>query len=102
MKLSNKAYDYGKFVAQILLPAIATLYYALSELWHLPHAGEIVGTITAVDAFLGALLSLSSKKYNTEYDGDIEVDGSTYTLALKDDPESIPSKRTMSFRVVNK
>jgi len=50
MKLSNKAYDIMKFVAQILLPALGTLYFALAQIWDLPLAEEIVGTITAVDA----------------------------------------------------
>ena len=64
MKMSNKVYDILKFVAQILLPALGTLYFALAEIWHFPYAKEIVGTITAVDAFLGALLGISSIQYN--------------------------------------
>lgn len=66
MKLSNKAYDVMKFVAQILLPAIGTLYFALAQIWDLPLAEEIVGTITAVDAFLGAVLGISTAQYNKE------------------------------------
>ena len=64
MKLSNKYYDILKWIAQILLPAIATLYFALSKIWGLPYGEEIVGTITAIDAFLGALLGISTKMYN--------------------------------------
>lgn len=64
MNMSNRLYDILKFVAQILLPALGTLYYALSELWGWPYAKEVVGTITAVDAFMGALLGLSSVQYN--------------------------------------
>ena len=63
MKLSNKAYDILKWIAQILLPAIDTLYFALARIWGLPLAEEIVGTITAVDAFLGVLLGISSANY---------------------------------------
>jgi hypothetical protein len=63
MKLSNKAYDILKWIAQILLPAIGTLYFALARIWGLPLAEEIVGTITAVDAFLGVLLGISSANY---------------------------------------
>ena len=64
MKMSNKVYDILKFVAQILLPALGTLYFALAQIWHFPYAEEIVGTITAVDAFLGALLGISTAQYN--------------------------------------
>ena len=66
MKMSNKVYDVLKFVAQILLPALGTLYFALAQIWHFPYAEEIVGTITAVDAFLGALLGISTAQYNKQ------------------------------------
>ncbi len=64
MKMSNKAYDILKWVAQILLPALGTLYFAVANIWGLPFAEQIVGTITAVDAFLGVILGISSAKYN--------------------------------------
>ena len=70
MTLSNKAYDILKFIAQILLPAVGTLYFALARIWDFPYAEEIVGTITAIDAFLGALLGISSMNYNK---GDTEL-----------------------------
>ena len=66
MKMSNKVYDVLKFIAQILLPALATLYFALAKIWGFPYATEIVGTISAVDAFLGALLGISTMQYNKE------------------------------------
>ena len=62
--MSNKIYDALKFIAQIVLPAIGTLYFALASIWGLPYGEEIVGTITAVDAFLGALLGVSTAQYN--------------------------------------
>ena len=68
MKLSNETYDKMKFIAQIVLPAAGTLYFALATIWGLPYGEQIVGTITAVDAFLGALLGLSTAQYNKEGD----------------------------------
>lgn len=62
--MSNKVYDVLKYIAQIVLPALATLYFALSQIWGLPYGEEIVGTITAIDAFLGALLGISTMIYN--------------------------------------
>lgn len=64
--MSNSTYDILKWVAQIVLPAIATLYFALSKIWGLPYGTEVVGTITAIDAFLGALLGVSTIQYNNE------------------------------------
>ncbi len=63
MKLSNKTYDTLKWVAQYLLPAAGTLYFALAGIWGLPFGEQIVGTITAVDTFLGVLLGLSNVQY---------------------------------------
>ena len=63
MKMTNKCYDILKFIAQIILPAIGTLYFALASIWGLPYAEQIVGTITAIDTFLGAILGLSNKRY---------------------------------------
>lgn len=65
-KMSNDTYDMLKWIAQILLPAIGTLYFALAKIWDLPYAAEIVGTITAVDAFMGAVLQISTDSYNKE------------------------------------
>lgn len=64
--LTNRAYDILKEVALIILPALGTLYFALAGIWGLPYGEQIVGTITAVDAFLGAILKLSSIQYAKE------------------------------------
>lgn len=63
-RLSNEVYDILKFIAQIVLPAAGTLYFALAGIWGWPYGEQIVGTITAVDAFLGALLGISTAAYN--------------------------------------
>lgn len=62
--MNNRTYDILKFIAQILLPAVGTLYFALASIWNLPYGEQIVGTITAIDAFLGAILGISTKNYN--------------------------------------
>lgn len=64
MKFNNKTYDVLKYIAMILLPAIGTLYFALASIWNLPYSEQIVGTITAIDAFIGALLGISTYNYN--------------------------------------
>ena len=68
--MSNRAYDILKYVAQIVLPAIATLYFALSQIWGLPYGEQIVGTIAAIDCFLGALLGISTSQYNKTKKGE--------------------------------
>ena len=66
MKMSNKVYDILKYIAQIVLPALGALYFALAKIWGLPYGTEITGTLAAVDTFLGALLKISSDQYNKE------------------------------------
>lgn len=61
---SNKVYDILKWITQIWLPALATLYFTLAQIWGFPYAEQIVGTITALDTFLGAILMISSASYN--------------------------------------
>lgn len=63
MVMSNKTYDILVWIAQIVLPAVGTLYAALSGIWGFPYGEQIVGTITAVDVFLGALLKISNAQY---------------------------------------
>lgn len=66
MKISNRVYDILKFIAQVVLPAVGTLYFALAQIWGLPYGEQIVGTISAVDCFLGALLGISTMQYNKQ------------------------------------
>jgi hypothetical protein len=61
---SNKTYDQLKWVAQYLLPAVGTLYFALAGIWGFPYGEQVVGTITAVDTFLGVILGISKAQYD--------------------------------------
>lgn len=64
--MSNKVYDILKWIAQILLPALGALYFGIAKIWGLPYSEEIVGTITAIDLFLGAVLGISTIQYNKQ------------------------------------
>lgn len=62
--LNNKIYDVLKWVALIVLPALAVLYGELANIWGLPFAEQIPKTITSFDLFLGVILGISNVKYN--------------------------------------
>ena len=66
MKLDNKTYDVLKWIATIVLPALGTLYFALAGICNFPLGEQIVGTITAIDTFLGVLLGISTATYNKD------------------------------------
>ncbi len=69
--LPNKVYDVLLWITTIVLPALGTLYFALSGIWGLPLGEEVVGTIVALTAFLGTLLGISTHKYNKREDEEI-------------------------------
>lgn len=105
---SNATYDKLKFVALVLLPALGTLYFTLSGLWNLPNPTAVVGTITAIDTFLGVILGITTKNYNasdSKYDGDIGIfDGNTNGNATikvgVDDPRVLLDKNEVTLKVL--
>ena len=68
MQMTNGTYDKLKFVAQVVLPALATFYLTIAGIWGLPHGEQISGTIIAVDTLLGAWLHVSTKNYTPNTD----------------------------------
>ena len=68
MSMSNKTYDILKWITMYLLPAAGTLYFALAGIWGLPYGEQVVGTITAIDTFLGVILGISTSQYNKTVD----------------------------------
>lgn len=108
--LNDKVYDYLKRTATVALPAVGALYFALAQLWHLPAAEQVVGTVAALNVFVGVLVGLSTKSYNSsgaKYVGDLvgrvvpTEDGTklVYTLELNDNPQSLESMSEATFRV---
>lgn len=66
LKMDNTTFDMLKYIAQYALPALGTLTFAITSIWGLPYGEQIVGTITAIDAFLGALLGISTYQYKKD------------------------------------
>lgn len=102
MLLTNKTYDILKWIAQYFLPALGTLYFALAAIWGFPYGEEVVGTITAIDTFLGVILGISSATYKG--DGVIQVDTSAedkdiYRLVLNQPIENLPEKSSVILKV---
>jgi len=110
-RLSNKVYNALKWIALIVLPALATLYSFLASTWDLPNADKVVGTIVAIDTFLGVVLKISSNQYykhGKNFDGDLNVipdedGGERVQFAFDRDPRDIladePGKHTFEYRV---
>lgn len=83
MIFSNKTYDILRWITTIVLPAIGTLYFALSGIWGFPYGEQVVGTITAIVTFLGVILGISNVQYNKP--ADVDVSGLQYLEDGDDD-----------------
>lgn len=104
MKLKNSTYNVLKFVALVVLPAAGTAYFAIAGLWNLPDTNQVIGTITAVDTFLGAMLHVSTKSYSPPTNGALKVDLSdpareTYTLDVTTPLEDIKKLEHLVLKV---
>ena len=104
--LSDLSYTVVKHAAAIGLPAVGALYFALAQIWHLPKAQDVIGSIAAINTFLGAFMGVSQASYNgsdAKYAGAIEVtnDGTkkVYSLNLNTDPEDLDKMDDATFKI---
>jgi hypothetical protein len=100
--MNSKLYDILKSAALIWLPALGTLYFAIASIWGFPDAGNVIGTITALDTFLGVVLKISSVNYTPAADGKFIIDGAGRTiLQLEMTPEELAAKGKITFQVTH-
>lgn len=65
MIFNNKTYDVLKWIATVVLPALASFVLVLGQIWGWTDLTVPIGaTIAALATFLGALLGISSIAYN--------------------------------------
>lgn len=111
IRFTNGAYDVLKPIALIWLPAIATLYTALAAIFSFGDVAAVVGSISAVDGFLGVVLHLSTNPTPTQpiptSDGQFVVDKSNpttnvYSLVLETEPEDLEKKGVITLEVAHK
>ena len=106
--LNDRAYEGVKQIVQLGLPAAGTLYFALAGIWDWSNAEQVIGTIAALNVFLGVLLTISSREYKASderFDGTMDVieqaNGKmTFSLNLNGDPEELLGLNEVIFKVV--
>ena len=103
----NLWYDRVKFLVQVILPGLATLYFTIAEIWDLPKAAEVSATITGLAVFLGLLLQVSSSRFakgGGVYDGEIVIQdtsrGPVYTMAFenREDQKAVNDKAVLVLK----
>lgn len=103
--ITGKLYDWLKWIAQILLPLLGTLYFAFSGSLDLPKVDVVIGVIIALDLFLGIVLWISHFAYIMQIgQGDLLVEEDAtgamgMRLALDQTPEELASKKEVRFKV---
>ena len=105
--LTDTSYEVAKRFVQIILPAFSALYFGLANIWGLPAAEQVVGTIAVVTTFLGVCLGISTHQYNESgaaYDGRMVIeeteDKKMFSMELDEDPETLENKDSVRFKVV--
>ena len=108
MLLTDKLYNKMKWIAQFVLPATGTLYFALASIWGLPYGEQVIGTLTAIDIFLGVILGISTQTYRktaaSATDGQLLIDTNDptkdiYRLELGDNLTKLGEKRIVTLEV---
>ena len=104
--LKGSVYDTAKQAALVWLPSLGTLYFALAGIWGLPAAEQVVGSIVALDTFLGVVLHISNTQYNNseaKYDGAVNVvetpDKKLFNLQVNGDPNDLDQKKEILLKV---
>ena len=104
--MGDKLYHTTKWAVQIAIPAFATLYFTLGDVWGWPNTGEVTATSAAICTFLGACLGISTHQYSNSdarFDGVMRVNKNEgrqlYDLELNQDPLNLASKKEITFKV---
>ena len=101
--MNSRLYDILKWTALVLLPAVAAAYFTLAQIWGLPNAEQIVGTVVVVETFLGAMLQISKKSYDNSpksKDGAVIVDGDGLKrFEIDATADEVASKKVLNLAV---
>ena len=67
MILNEKTYNVLKYIALIVIPALATLVTSIGTAIGKPAQAQVISVIiTAIGTFLGSVVVISSNKYNKQ------------------------------------
>lgn len=106
--MDDRTYNKLRWMSISVLPAAGTLYFALSTIWGWPNGDAVLGSVVALQAFLGIVLGVSSKAYDkseARYDGDMlvhkdeEGDAVGFHMALNGDPADLKDKKEVIFKI---
>ena len=106
--MTDRTYNFLRWVSQYWLPAAGTLYFALASIWNLPFGEEVVGSISAITIFVGVVIGIGNRSYKASgagIDGALIIDDSdpdkdVYQLNLETPIDDVlKGKQTITFKV---
>lgn len=60
---NSKVYDVLRYLAEVAIPALTTLYGVIGATLNIPYTQETITIAVAVDACLGTLIGISNYQY---------------------------------------
>lgn len=109
LKLTDQAYDVLNNIVKYIMPAFGTFYFGLAQIWNLPAAEQVVGTIVITTTLLAIILAVSKSAYKNEpypFDGDVQVreasDGTKQLVLFADTPIDLMEKKgVVQFQITH-
>lgn len=68
--MNEKVYQILAIIGRLIIPAIATLYFSLSQIWGLPLGEQITGTLAAITVFINTILKIEYDRWEQENEDD--------------------------------
>ena len=107
--MSNRLFNALRWIAQYLLPGVSTLYFALATIWGFGYGEQVIGTLAAVNIFLGGILGLNRAVYNANNsaDGILQLDTSDperdlWSLELATPLDDVANKSKITLDVARR
>ena len=71
--MSDKSFNFLRFLAEIGITAVGTFYKVIAEIWspHLPYGEAVLATSVALSTLIGVFVEWQRQKHNKEnfYEG---------------------------------
>ena len=103
--MNSRLYDRLKLTVLIILPALGSLYFGLSQIWGFPAGEEVVGSISLISVFFGTIVDQASSHFKQSgADGQLIVNEDPdaeepYSLELHQDLLELAEKDQIMFGV---
>lgn len=106
LMITGKWYDRLKYFVLIVMPAISSLYFGLGNIFDWGNVEEVIGSLAVIATFLGTVLGVSSKNFNTneKFVGETwlaPTDGGWKRVFNVTADEIDPDRKEISFKVVD-